>query len=147
MVRLLSCSRVADHDDPSKDLWLPSFDHAKQDPVPLDICVPATARVVILEGNYVLLKQHPWSQIGQMADERYETVEDLQRQFSLTDVHRWLIDASRDVAKRRITHRHLAAKIEQTLQAAEKRAEANDLPNGDFIRMHSVAPEVIIKND
>lgn len=129
MVRLLSCSPVASHEDPSKDIWMPSFDHAKQDPVPLDIWVPATARVVLLEGNYVLLNQHPWSQIGEMADER------------------WFIDASRDVAKQRITQRHLAAKIEHTLQAAEGRAEANDLPNGDFIRMHSVAPEVIIKND
>lgn len=70
MVRLLSCSSVADQDDPSKDLWMPSFDHAKQDPVPLDIRVPATARVVIIEGNYVLLDQYPWNEIGGMADER-----------------------------------------------------------------------------
>jgi len=49
---------------------MPSFDHAKQDPVPLDIRVPATARVVIIEGNYILLDHHPWSQIGEMADER-----------------------------------------------------------------------------
>ena len=67
--------------------------------------------------------------------------------FSLTYLHRWFIDASRDVAKRRITQRHLAAKIEHTLQDAEERAEANDLPNGDFIRTHSVSPDVIIKND
>lgn len=66
---------------------------------------------------------------------------------SLTELYRWFIDASRDVAKRRITQRHLAAKIEHTLQAAEERAEANDLPNGDFIRTHSVSPDVIIKND
>ena len=65
----------------------------------------------------------------------------------LTRLHRWFIDASRDVAKRRITQRHLDAKIEHTLQAAEERAEANDLPNGDFIRTHSVSPDVIIKND
>ena len=71
----------------------------------------------------------------------------LQRVFLLTDLHRWFIDASRDVAKRRITQRHLAATIEHTLQAAEERAEANDLPNGDFIRTHSVSPDVIIKND
>ena len=70
MVGLLGRSPVEDQDDPSKDLWMPSFDHAKQDPVPLDIRVPATARVVIIEGNYVLLDHHPWNQIGQMADER-----------------------------------------------------------------------------
>ena len=63
MVHLLSSTPVAQHDDPSRDFWMPSFDHAKQDPIPLDIRVPATTRVVILEGNYVLLDQHPWSQI------------------------------------------------------------------------------------
>jgi pantothenate kinase len=147
MVRLLSCSPVADHDDSSQDLWLPSFDHAKQDPVPFDIRIPTTTRVVILEGNYVLLNQHPWSQIGEMSDERYATAEDLLRESSLTNLHRWFIDASRDVAKRRISQRHLTAKIEHTLRAAEERAETNDLPNGDFIRTHSVSPEVIIKND
>lgn len=66
----MSGSPVAVQDDPSNDLWLPSFDHAKQDPVPLDIRVPATARVVIIEGNYVLLDRYPWSQIGEMVDER-----------------------------------------------------------------------------
>ena len=71
----------------------------------------------------------------------------LREVLSLIDLHRWFIDSSRDVAKRRITQRHLAAKIEHTLQAAEERAEANDLPNGDFIRTHSVRPDVIIKND
>jgi len=70
MVGLLSCSPVADQDDPSKDLWMPGFDHVEQDPKPFDIRVPATARVVIIEGNYVLLNQQPWSQIGEMADER-----------------------------------------------------------------------------
>jgi pantothenate kinase len=60
---------------------------------------------------------------------------------------RWFVDASRNVAKGRITQRHLAAKIEHTVQAAEERAEVNDLPNGDFIRTHSVSPDVIIKND
>jgi len=65
----------------------------------------------------------------------------------LNDSHRWFIDASRGVAKHRITQRHLAAKIEETMQAAEIRAEGNDLPNGDFIRMHSIVPDVVIKND
>ena len=60
---------------------------------------------------------------------------------------RWFVDASRRVAKHRITQRHLAARIEETMHAAEIRAEGNDLPNGDFIRMHSIVPDVVIKND
>lgn len=76
---------------------MPSFDHAKQDPVPLDICVPATARVVILEGNYVLLNQHPWSQIGEMADERYAIVRDLETREEI------LADRPAQMAHRRLS--------------------------------------------
>lgn len=61
--------------------------------------------------------------------------------------HRWFVDTSRDVAKQRIAKRHLMAKIEPTLQAAESRAETNDLPNGDYIRERLVMPEVVVKND
>lgn len=70
IVRLLRCTPVAEHESPLEDIWMPSFDHAKQDPMQLDIRVPATSRVVILEGNYVLLNQEPWSQIGEMVDDR-----------------------------------------------------------------------------
>jgi pantothenate kinase len=75
MAYSLRYTPVAEQDDPSRDFWMPSFDHPKQDSIPLDICVPATTRVVVLEGNYLLLNQHPWSQIGRIADERQAFVE------------------------------------------------------------------------
>jgi pantothenate kinase len=75
------------------------------------------------------------------------SVERQRSKCSLTDLYRWFIDASREVAKYRLTHRHLAARIESTLHAAEKRVEHNDLPNGDFVRLHSRVSEVIIKNN
>lgn len=49
---------------------MPAFDHAVQDPVPMQIRIPATTRVVLLEGNYVLLNKEPWDQIGRVASER-----------------------------------------------------------------------------
>ena len=51
-------------------LALPGFDHAAKDPVEGGISVAASTKVVLLEGNYVLLSEEPWDQIAEMVDER-----------------------------------------------------------------------------
>lgn len=62
----------------------------------------------------------------------------------LTAGHRWYVDVPRDVAKHRLAKRHVLAGIEGTMEAAETRAEENDLPNGDLIRENLIIPDVII---
>lgn len=42
-----------------------------QDPVDNEIIVLASAKVVLLEGNYVLLNEKPWNQISDMVDDRW----------------------------------------------------------------------------
>jgi hypothetical protein len=42
--------------------------------------------------------------------------------------------------------RHLAAGIEISAAAATKRAEENDIPNGELIRSLLIQPDVIIEN-
>jgi pantothenate kinase len=70
-VKYLRASKVtADHDAALDILW-PSFDRATQDPVSDDIVIPSTTKVVILEGNYVLLNQSPWNQIASLVQDRY----------------------------------------------------------------------------
>ncbi|KAK5682119.1 hypothetical protein LTS10_005244 [Elasticomyces elasticus] len=128
-VSFLHDAPVASHDTLAEELWIPGFDHAVQDPVPNDVCITASTRIIILEGNYVLLDQAPWNQLATMVDER------------------WFVDTSRHIAKHRIAKRHVNAGIEHTLEAAEQRAEENDLPNGDLIRANLLSPDVVIKND
>ncbi|KAK5725256.1 hypothetical protein LTR17_013125 [Elasticomyces elasticus] len=128
-VVLLHGAPAASHDNSTEEVWIPGFDHAVQDPVPNDVCIPATTRIIMIEGNYVLLDQPPWRQIATMVDER------------------WFVDTSRHIAKHRIAKRHVNAGIEHTLEAAEQRAEENDLPNGDLIRAKLLSPDVVIKND
>lgn len=48
----------------------PGFDHAVKDPVQDAIKISSRTRLVIVEGNYTLLKQDPWDQIAEMCDER-----------------------------------------------------------------------------
>ncbi|KAK5112091.1 hypothetical protein LTR85_011672 [Meristemomyces frigidus] len=116
----LRAVRVAKADDPSLAIWLPSFDHAIQDPVPRDICIPSTVRVVVIEGNYTLFNHSPWCAMAELAHEK-------------------------SLAKQRLPKRHVTAGIEATLEAGEKRAEENDLPNGDLIMSSLIGPDMVLE--
>jgi len=59
---------------------------------------------------------------------------------------RWFVDAPSDILKQRIIKRHLTAGIETSLEAATKRVENNDIPNGEYIRARLIEPEVIVMN-
>jgi hypothetical protein len=48
--------------------------------------------------------------------------------------------------KDRLAARHLAAGIESSYEAAVRRAETNDIPNGEMIRSLLIKPDVVIEN-
>jgi pantothenate kinase len=50
--------------EPEITISAPSFDHAAKDPVENAISISSRSRVVIVEGNYTLLNQSPWSDIA-----------------------------------------------------------------------------------
>ncbi|KAF5596661.1 panthothenate kinase uridine kinase-related [Fusarium subglutinans] len=106
----------------------PGFDHAKKDPIPNAIKISSRAQVVIIEGNYVLLHQDPWSRISTLVDDK------------------WFVDVPVDIARERLASRHLRAGIETTTEAAIKRADENDIPNGEYIRSHLLEPNARIIN-
>jgi pantothenate kinase len=56
------------------------------------------------------------------------------------------VDASEEVAKERVVLRHLAAGIESSRAAAEKRVDSNDTLNGRHIREKLIKPDLIISN-
>lgn len=75
-----------------KDVFTPSFDHAEGDPVERGICVRATDRTVIVEGNYLLVRDDgPWSRVGALLDEV------------------WFLDADLESAMARLAERHVKA--------------------------------------
>ncbi|KAK5742056.1 hypothetical protein LTR17_003564 [Elasticomyces elasticus] len=43
---LLHGAPAASHDNSAEEVWIPGFDHAVQDPVPNDICIPASTRII-----------------------------------------------------------------------------------------------------
>jgi pantothenate kinase len=58
------------HDQPQIIIKAPGFDHARKDPIPDAIGISSRAKVVIIEGNYILLDQEPWSRISTLADDK-----------------------------------------------------------------------------
>mmetsp|Transcript_11395 Transcript_11395/g.42543 ORF Transcript_11395/g.42543 Transcript_11395/m.42543 type:complete len:261 (+) Transcript_11395:180-962(+) len=70
----------------------PSFDHEAGDPVEDGIVVPPATRVVLVEGNYLLLGQpEPWNRVRSVFDEM------------------WYIDVETAVAVQRVARRHMKA--------------------------------------
>jgi pantothenate kinase len=72
IVASLKKCTVTQKDDPKLAVRLPSFDHAVQDPIRDDIYVPSCARVVIIEGNYLLFDECPWNKAVAMFDDKYD---------------------------------------------------------------------------
>lgn len=97
----------------------PTFDHAVKDPVTDRLTVGPDVDVCILEGNYLLSDEAPWDAIAGIVDDR------------------WLVKVDPTLARDRVAARHLKAGIEVTMDKALKRAEDNDMVNGEYVMEHS----------
>ncbi|KAF5257521.1 hypothetical protein FOXYS1_11957 [Fusarium oxysporum] len=128
LVVLLKKTPVTTDDEPQTIIKAPGFDHARKDPIPDAIEISSRAKLVIIEGNYILLDQEPWSRISTLVDDK------------------WFVDVPVDIARERLASRHLRAGIETTIDKAIKRADENDIPNGEYIRSHLIEPNVRIIN-
>jgi pantothenate kinase len=67
----------------------PSFDHQKGDPVENDIIITKEHKIVLIEGNYLLLDEPPWNTKTFLFDEL------------------WYITCDIDIAMKRILLRHM----------------------------------------
>ncbi|KAK8099718.1 uncharacterized protein PG998_012959 [Apiospora kogelbergensis] len=110
----------------------PSFDHAVKDPKPDDIAIRPAHRVVVLEGNYLALDRDPWRAAARLVDQR------------------WFVDVDFAVARARLVRRHVAAGIARDADEAGRRADENDLVNGEQIvreRVGTVDEIVVSRED
>lgn len=112
----------------SKTVYAPSFDHAVKDPVEDDIPIPASARVVFFEGNYVCLDKEPWAEAARLMDEL------------------WFVDVDFETARKRLVKRHVEAGIAKDEEAAEVRVRENDLVNGKEILDYRLDVQEVISS-
>lgn len=111
--------------DDETEVAVPVFDRDLEIGRAAASLIPQTARIVLVEGNYVLLDRKPWS--------------DLHAWFDLTIMLRVPVE----VLRQRLTARWEG----YDLSAAEIRSkvEANDLPNGVLVTESSIMADFILE--
>lgn len=94
-----------------RDVGIPVYDRRLHDPVPDGLIVPANADIVLVEGNYLLLREGPWTRVAE-----------------LFDVTFWL-DIDPAACHEGIIARHVAGGMERP--DAEAKYAENDRPNSE----------------
>ena len=93
-------------------LW-PDFDRMAEETVADAIAIGPEAKLVITEGNYLLLDQPWWREARQVLDEV------------------WYVDAPRDVLRRRLIERQIAGGRSEA--DAVRHVDGSDLPNAELV--------------
>lgn len=118
-VALLTRIRDADH-----DVYAPDFDHTAGEPIAASLIVPATARLIVVEGNYLALDHGSWAAVADLLSRLYyvATPDDLRRE--------------------RLVRRHIAAG--KSPEVAQAWVDTVDEPNARLIAETRVRADVVI---
>ncbi|MBR7744605.1 nucleoside/nucleotide kinase family protein [Phycicoccus sp. BSK3Z-2] len=101
-------------EDVEDDVYAPGFERDLEQPIAGAVVVPAGARVVVTEGNYLLLDRPEWRVAREALDEV------------------WFVDEDRDVWWDRLLARHVA--FGKDPDEARAWMAAVDEPNADAVR-------------
>lgn len=112
----LSLIRDLTSSEPRTTVYAPSFSHEIKDPVERSIPIPASARIVLVEGNYCALDRKPWSDAASLM------------------TRLWYVDCPAVVAHKRLSKRHLKSGIVRDEREAWERATGTDELNARDIR-------------
>ncbi len=115
--------RIRAHTD--EDIYVPGFERALEQPIAAALLIPHSARLIVTEGNYLLLDQQPWTRA----------------RAELNQV--WYVATDHDVRINRLIDRHI--RFGKTLAAAAEWATTSDEKNAELVAATSrLADRVII---
>ncbi|KAL5561797.1 hypothetical protein UlMin_031544 [Ulmus minor] len=107
-------------------VYAPSFDHGVGDPMEDDIFVSLQHKVVIVEGNYLLLEDGTWKEISSVFDQK------------------WFIEIDIDKSMERVLKRHISTG--KPPDVAKWRIDYNDRPNAELIMKSKKNADLVIKS-
>lgn len=110
---------------PKRDIFWPSFDHAHGDPIENDVIIPASTKILIVEGLYVLHQDHGFEGAQQWIDES------------------WFIDLDYDRAMQQLIKRHQQA-WGFTESQARQRIEQNDGLNAQIAAQSKTLADFVL---
>lgn len=105
------------------DVYVPLFERSIEEPVAASVLVPASARVIITEGNYLLHDAAPWAHVRSRLDEA------------------WYLELGDAERRRRLVARH--HRYGKTLTQAEAWVAEVDEANADVIARSRARAEAI----
>lgn len=122
---LLRRVRVQTADDAT--VWAPRFDRSLEDPIAGSIGVSPEDRLIITEGNYLLLAQDPWPSVRETLDEC------------------WYLELPDSVRRGRLTRRH--EDFGRSPEEAAHRALGTDEANARLVAAHRRAADLVVRAD
>jgi pantothenate kinase len=99
--------------EPAATVLWPDFDRTAEETIPDAISIGRDARLVITEGNYLLLTHPPWRELRGVLDEV------------------WYLDAPREVLRRRLIDRQLLGGRSEA--EAVRHVDQSDLRNAELV--------------
>ena len=111
--------------DTTHDIGCPAFDRSIEVPVPDAIHVSPEDQLIIIEGNYLLLDEEPWSSIPGILDAI------------------WYLDCPEDVLRRRLVERHMAGG--RDAESARRKTQETDMVNAARIAPGAVRASKIFE--
>lgn len=110
----------------SREIFAPVFRREVNDAIAGAIAVPPETRLIITEGNYVLLDEAPWNEVATLLDET------------------WFVELEQGERLRRLTARHL--RFDNDAAIAEWRATGNDERNARLVAAGSQRSTLVIEH-
>ena len=114
-------------EEPEATVLWPEFVRELDEPTPEAIAITPVARLVITEGNYLLLDQPWWREVRSLLD----------------DV--WYVDAPREVLRARLLERELAGG--RSAQDAVSHVDGSDLPNAELVEQSRALAGRVVRLD
>ncbi|WP_416954267.1 nucleoside/nucleotide kinase family protein [Nocardioides sp. T5] len=112
------------HEEPDRTLYAPGFERDLEQPIAAAIAIPPSARLVITEGNYLLLPDGGWERVRPLLAEG------------------WYVDAEPDVRRGRLVRRHV--RFGKSPDAARSWVERVDEPNAELVAATRTRADVVV---
>ena len=116
------------------NVYWPSFDHSVGDPIEKGFLITNEHKVILLEGNYLLMGAGPYPELKELDPEWNERWDEEWAWAGLDSVldEGWFLDCRIDVAMERLVKRHILAN-NNSEEEARGRVEVNDGINAMLI--------------
>ncbi|QIK68609.1 nucleoside/nucleotide kinase family protein [Nocardioides sp. HDW12B] len=111
----------------TRPVYAPGFERDLEQPLAAAVTVPASARVVVTEGNYLLLDDPRWHAVAAALDET------------------WFVETDDAVRRERLVARHV--RFGKSADAARDWVDRVDQPNADLVATTRGRADLVVRLD